>query len=701
MANYFLETQSHEWILSNKMGGYAIGTGNLVPQRKYHCLLTKSNEQFERVSLINTIEEEIEWRGESFNMDSNHYNNCIFPEGFLHLVKSWLRPYPIFLFSSVPHNDDILIKKEIMMDEFSNILLVKYTNLSSHKLHFKIRPKFTLRNHHQLNEPGTWDHENELTDIWKVHEDQYFKVCRQMNGADAFGWFQHGQIYHDRRIYRNNFYPWEIMKGYPGVEDLLTCFFINFELKPNESNYVLFSDSYFDSPNNVVVRIEKRYKKYPMPVDMPYKRQISKSKDPLLEADQEEDILSTLDYNDNILFDHASYMKILELAVSDFVANDNIVAGFPWFGAWGRDTMIALEGVLKLPKGAETAWVILKRYALLIKDGLIPNMITESGQMGNYTSLDATLWFVIRLFETCDILCQNQKTTQKQKMIYWKEVIDITEKVLNELIYKTHYDYRVREDGLIEMMHSFASATWMDAKVNNIPVTPRDGAPVEINALFYNALCFYLLMIERYNNIVPESKFYITSMEYIELKEKVKDSFHKFWIGDYLADRLYHDEPIMEYRPNAIIATSLPYCPLSVDKIQQVYECAHVELFTPYGLRTLSPRDPKFKKKYFGDQLQRDKSYHQGTVWAWLLLPFVKTWLKAYPYKSKNESINHISYLIEKFRNGFMRGHIASIAEVWDGDKPHFPKGAPCQAWSVTGIYVVEKILEEMEEHLA
>ena len=151
MANYFLETQSHEWILSNKSGAYALGTGNLVPQRKYSSLLTKSDAQFKRFNLVASLEEMVEWRSNTFFLDSNHYSNCIYPEGFLHLVKSWLRPYPVFLFSSVPHNDDVLIKKSIMMDDESNSVLIKYQNLSMGKLKFKVRPKYALRNHHFLN----------------------------------------------------------------------------------------------------------------------------------------------------------------------------------------------------------------------------------------------------------------------------------------------------------------------------------------------------------------------------------------------------------------------------------------------------------------------------------------------------------------------------------------------------------------------
>lgn len=699
MANYFLETQSHEWILSNKKGAYALGTGNLVPQRKYHTLLTSSDENLDRNSLVSTIEEMVEWRGESFFMDSNHYNNCIYPEGFLHLVKSWLRPYPIFLFSSLPHNSDILIKKEILMDEITNSVLVKYTNISAHKLHFKLKPKFTLRNHHYLNQAGAWDMGDIESEIWNNEDLNYFKAKRISNQIEAFGWIQHGNVSCSHAIYRNQYYPWEAMRGYQGVEDLLSLFEINFDLKTNESNFLIFSDTDIENPNVVVSRIEKRYKKYPIPYDVPLKRKVTvKSSDNSLEMDNPE-ILHNLDYDDNNLFDYEGYIKILELSLADFITDNDIIAGFPWFGAWGRDTMICLEGVIKLPKGPETAWEILKHYASKKVNGLIPNMCNESGQVGNYTSIDATLWFIIRLYETVEQL--NKKGNQKQKTEYWKEIIDITEDTLNNIISVRNDNYQVTEEGLLELNYNFSSATWMDAKYSDTPITPRDGAPVEINALFYNVLCYYELMIEQYNNVAPESKFYICNNAFINVKENLKDAFSKFWINDYLADRIYHGQPIKEYRPNAIIATSLPFTPLSVDKLQQVYECAHIELFTPYGLRTLSPRDSKFKKKYIGDEAQRDKAYHQGTAWAWLLLPFIKTWMRAYANKSPLEAKNHISYVIEKFRNGYMKGHIASIAEVWDGEKPHFPKGTPAQAWSVSALYVIENILKDLEGHIS
>lgn len=690
MANYFLETQSHEWILSNINGAYALGTGNLVPQRKYHSLLTQSNKNFDRFNLLASMEEMIEWRGESFFLDSNHYNSCIYPEGFLHLVKSWLRPYPVFLYSALPHNDDILIKKEILMDETTNSILIKYTNLSSHRLHFKLRPKLAMRNHHHLNQAGTWDGAHDQSKLWKENDFTFFNYKRLSNQLELFAFIQFGDVSQDKIIYRNQYYPWEAMRGYPGVEDLLSAYLLDFDLKCNETNYLIFSDQAILAPEELITRIEKRYKKYPTPNDIPQKRKSCA----ITEDEKTHSILSSLDYDDNEMFDYKNYMKILELSLNDFIANNDIVAGFPWFGAWGRDTMIVLEALIKMPKGAEIAWEILKKYASQIKDGLIPNMCSESGQSGNYQSIDASLWFIIRLYECAMEL--NKKGNQKQKLAIIKEIMDLSESILNQIIFKVNKGFKIREDALIELNLTFASATWMDAKVMDNPVTPRDGAPVEINALLYNALCYYELMIEKHNDIAPESKFFFINDDLKEHKEKMKVSFSKFWMGDYLADRIYHDELIKEYRPNAIIAASLPFTPLSIDKLQQIYECAHIELFTPYGLRSLSPRDYKFKKKYIGDVAQRDKAYHQGTVWAFLLLPFVKTWIKAFPQKSKDESISHISYLIEKFRNGYMKGHIASIAEVWDGDKPHFPKGTPAQAWSVSSLYLIENILADL-----
>ena len=718
MADYFMETQAHEWLLTAQNGAYALGTGNLLNQRKYNGLLVKSDRNFNRFLLVSTIEEKIQWRGDDFFINNSSYSNCIYPEGFLHMVKSWLRPYPVFLYSSVPHNQDILIKKEILMDETSSTVLIKYTNLSAHTLHFKIKPKFAMRNHHYLNEPGTFDRVHVHADF-KSSDDSintFFSVQRTDNNVVVYGWLQHGQPHHECNIYRNVFYPWEAYRGYPATEDLISPLSFEFDLKTNESNYLLFSDENLLHNNHsslvgavsdnsqlqnavavFVDDIEKRYKKLPLPFDVPIKRKKNNQSDDI-------NIIDTIDKQDSVFFQHDEYMKILEQSMKDFLANNDIVAGFPWFGAWGRDTMISMEGLFNLNKGSELAFSILEKYGSSIRNGLIPNMCSESHQEANYISIDGTLWFVIRLYQVCKQLSESLKEPNKAKTSRWQYVIKTSEKIFESFLARSktsannsHKDFYFRTDGLLELSESFASATWMDAKVNDAPVTPRNGAPVEINALLFNAIYAYEKMIEEHNEISADRDSFMTNPAYLEIAASIKESFSKFWIGDFLADRLIGDEPVCEYRPNAIIATSLPFTDklLSLDKIQKIYETAHIELFTPYGVRTLSPKDHKYMKKYIGGCIDRDKAYHQGTVWAWLLLPLAKTYVFAFGYKPAKDIAEHLTFLVTKLRNGYMRGHIASVAEVWDGDKPHFPKGCPAQAWSVSAILVIENMIKE------
>jgi predicted glycogen debranching enzyme len=399
------------------------------------------------------------------------------------------------------------------------------------------------------------------------------------------------------------------------------------------------------------------------------------------------------------MFSDEDYMKILEFSMKDFIANNDIIAGFPWFGAWGRDTMIALEGVLRLEGGAIIAQKILGKYTAQIINGLIPNMCSESQQQANYNSIDGTLWFILRLYQVNLALNDAIKETNKVSSERWKNCIEVANSMLESIVLKPHNDFHMREDGLLSLNESFAWATWMDAKVHDKPVTPRNGAPIEVNALLYNALCAFEKMVEEHNSKVNTKQNIFTNQAFLEAKAKIKTSFDKFWIGDYLADRLLGDEQLKEYRPNAIVATSLPFTNqlLTLNKLQQIYETAHAELFTPYGIRSLSPKDSKFNKKYIGVVEERDKAYHQGTVWGWLTLPFVQTWLNAYPNKSAEEAINHISYIVSKLRNGYKRGHIASVAEVWDGDKPHFPKGCPAQAWSVSALFTIECMIRDLK----
>lgn len=669
-----METHHHEWILTNKLGAYALGTGNLINQRKYHGLLVASDKNFNRHHLVAGMEEKVEWRGEVIHMDSNNYSNCIYPEGFLHLVKPWLRPYPAFLYSALPHQNEILIFKEIMMDNESNTTLVKYGNLGKHLLHFNLHPKFTMCPHHEINAHGSLDYIDYHTQIDETGQGAAFSALRVNNGIKVFGHALKATVSHNRYVYYNVYYPWEVMSGYEGIGDQISLYQIDFDLAPAESNYILFSDQPISDPIEMIERIEARYSMLPKAIDYP------------MYADAEDNLLAKLDYEDNFLFDRKGYLKLLEFALQDFITEDDVVAGYPFYGPWGRDTMVVLNAMLHNSTSLDLVERILRKYSMHIKDGLIPNMLAESGREANYDSIDASLWYIILLWKL---------GKKKKNKKYWKDAYDLTARIIGALMEQTDKPYRVRKDGLIELDPSFAHGTWMDVRVDGKAVCPRWGAPVEINSLWFNALSAYEAICEAHNS--TGSTKINAKAEYLLLKDKVKDSFRKFWTGDFLADRLEGDKAIIEIRPNAIIALSLPWQPLPHDIMKQVLERTFKELYTFYGIRTLSPNDPRFRKKYYGTQRERDRAYYNGSVWAWLFGPFCGLYLKVYgAQKSETEIVKTIGDIIGVLRNSFMKGHIASVAEVWDGDTPHFPKGAPAQAWSVAALYNIETYLEKM-----
>jgi predicted glycogen debranching enzyme len=672
MNNYFMETHHHEWILTNKLGAYALGTGNLINQRKYHGLLIASDEYMNRRHLVSGIEEKVEWRGELIHLDSNNYSNCIYPEGFLHLVKPWLRPYPAFLYSALPHQNEILILKEIMMDEDSNTTLVKYTNLGQHLLHFEFHPKFSMCSHHDLNPHGSMDFEEFENSIETAEGGSAFSALRKKSGLRVFGAVGQGKVSHNRYVYYNVYYPWEVMSGYAGIGDQISLFQIDFELAPGQSNFILFSNKAIDDVSELYDRILSRYDKLPQPIDFPKPGQSN--------------ILESLDYDDNYLFSREQYLKILEFALSDFVTGNDVIAGYPYYGAWGRDTMVVVNALLRKDENLELVERILRKYSAHIRDGLIPNMLAETGREANYDSLDATLWYVIMLWKY---------GKRKNRKGFWAEAIKLAENILQNMSDDSEKHYQLREDALLELKPEFAHGSWMDVRIEGKAVTPRWGAPVEINSLWYNALCAYEAMCEAHNS--KGSKKHEPILRLLNLKHKVHQSFTKFEIEGFLADRLEGDKAISELRPNALIALSLPWSPVSLEKMKQVWECSFKELYTYYGLRTLSPRDSRFRKKYYGTQKERDLANHNGSVWAWLLGPFCGLYLKLYRNKKSDVEIaKDLSEFIAVFRKGFMRGHIASIAEVWDGDMPHFPKGAPAQAWSVAALYNIETFLESL-----
>jgi predicted glycogen debranching enzyme len=644
--------REREWILTNKKGGYAIGPENLLNYRKYHGLLIASSEEIKRVHLVASIEEMVSFEDKSFYLDSNHYPGVIYPEGYKHLILHFLRPFPTFIYSTHPPHEEIVILKSIKMHRYENFTVVQYKNAGKKPIKLSMRPKFTMRDHHTLHPPGYWDSAEYSCEI------DGKMASFEHNGIKVFVFSSKGNLSKSPIIYRNVTYPAEMMRGYDCVEDLISPFFIEVELNPDEEMFVAFSDEERELDEKIKETI-LRYKKYPLPYGHPEKKEFSLK-------------LSI----DRPLFKREEYMEILKLAMEDFIADDDLIAGFPWFSAWGRDTMISLPALQFIDGGKNIIKRILKKYLESMKDGLIPNFKGD-GKEG-YEAIDPVLWFGLRVLEFINLF---EKKEREDFLLALSQTI---EKFLKEPPLPFHID---PEDGLIEIHRGTNLAlTWMDAKVFGEPVTPRYGKPVEINALWFN-------LLKGYSRLKKDS----LSKEIKKLLPLVKKGMEKFYHEDGFADRIEDGNPVLELRPNYIIALSLPEVPYKRAQIEKGYKIAKEKLLTPYGLRSLSPDHPSFRSHYMGDQRMRDLAYHQGTVWVWLIYPMALVANKLYK-RNKRVLLSELNDLILRLRDEIENGRMASVPELYDGEDPKIPKGAPAQCWSVAALLSVEKMIEEIEK---
>jgi predicted glycogen debranching enzyme len=347
-----------------------------------------------------------------------------------------------------------------------------------------------------------------------------------------------------------------------------------------------------------------------------------------------------------------------------------VIAGYHWFTDWGRDTMISLEGLtLTTGRKQEAAW-ILRTFAYYIRDGLIPNLFPEGEREGLYHTADATLWFFHALDRYLEVT-QDRGTLQ----LLLPKLVDIAEHHLRGTRFSIAVD---ATDGLLRQGEEGYQLTWMDAKVDGWVVTPRRGKAVEINALWYNALCLLA-------NWLRAERSEEAAQPFAEHARRARESFNRrFWSEErgYLLDVVdgeHGDDPAL--RPNQIFAIALRHPVLEETRWPAVLEKVRAELLTPVGLRSLAPGHPDFKARYFGDLRARDAAYHQGTVWAWLIGPFIDAWLKVHP-GDLTGARHFLDGLIEHLDHGC----VGSISEVFDAEPPFTQRACIAQAWSVAEV---------------
>ncbi len=670
---YYNEVMHHEWVIANNRGGYSMGCGNFVNKRKYNGLLIAGGRNLKRTHIVQAQEIKVRWRSKEVYLDSNNYAECIYPDGYEHIVKTWFRPFPTVVYSSIPKSDEFVVVKEIKMHPTKNIVKVTFINCCSTAVELEIRPKFSLRDHHSVNHPEIWD--NTVT-VFMKGENSTASFNRLDTGITGYIAAPGAQIREEKIIFRNVFYPADSMRGYDAAESVISPCIINLSLQEGEEAYILYSDEPVENTEKISKEIEKRYAKSIYPKDHPKGCRPKYS-------------LGKISFTDENLFTVKKYPDILSDIFDTFLLKDDIVAGFPWFSAWGRDTMISMKALLYT--GNLTLYLkILDKYGKKLQKGILPNVFGEGGEGTNYNSIDAALWFAVRTGDVYPLI--KDEKIKSGLFGYLSEIIG--NYALNKIL-----PFFTDEDGLLEIKTGDDALTWMDAKVYNKPVTPRWGKPVEINALWYNALKIFESAAAEAGKKSFKLKYISFSLKDIKtLINKIERSSQKFVFNGHIADRIENNVPIDEFRPNVLIATSLPYKLWPEDAVRNSFRIAEEELLTPYGLRTLTPRNSSFKKKFIGNHTQLDMAYHQGTVWAWLLGPFVETFVFLNKKKLKKSEIrNAVDMYVDRLKQGILKGHISSVAEVWDGDNPHFPKGCPAQAWSIAALITAEHIFDKIE----
>ncbi|MFN3406689.1 MAG: amylo-alpha-1,6-glucosidase [Caldimicrobium sp.] len=636
MSHLYTSFTPYEWILTNKKGGYALGTAFLANVRKYHGLLIAGTSSSKRYHLLSCIEEKITFpSGLYYFLDTNFYPDALYPEGYKLIKEFYLRPFPSYYYFC-PKSRELFLRKSMQMSGEENAILITYENISSYPYKLNLRPKVTFRDHHTLSYANDWREFN-----LEINEKEAFLVKGDLA---LFLYLNNGIIKEEPIFYYQAYYPLEEIRGYPAKEDLFSPYLIEVELKPGDTLYLLFSDKVLLDPIKEIELIQDRYAKFSkfFSVNQPFK----------------EEALST----------------ILELILRDFIIKGDIIAGYPWFYCWGRDTFIGLPALFYLKEGKELSLEIFNTYIKRQKNGLIPNVVGTEEET-NYNSVDSTLWFLLRIFEYLQFY--KGKISKEVK----KKLLSPFEEFCYALIFNTNLPFYLdTEDGLIEIPDTTNKAlTWMDVVINGKPLTPRYGKPIEISFLWHNVLKFSL-------NYFSKSFFKKYKIEEYLAKQEV--SLKKYFGENLIADRIYRGEPIYEIRPNFVIALSLPYTPVSHEEIKKAIKLAQEELLTPYGLRSLSPRHPEFKRKYFGNQYQRDLAYHNGSVWVWLLYPYGRLLKKVL---SEEEYLNVLKKILYPFKELILSRKIGSIPELYDGENPYFPKGAPAQFWSVSALYLLEK----------
>ena len=611
-----------EWLETNGLGGYASSTIVGLNTRRYHGLLVAATKPpVGRMVLLSKLEETLVVDGRRYELSCNRYPGVIHPQGYQYQKEFRQDPFAIFVYEV----EGIELEKSIFLVQGENTAVIQYALLgNAGRCELEVRPLIAFRDYHATTHENSAINPRAAISPGTVEWEPYCDCPKLVLAHTA------AEVEPHNEWYRNFEYLMEQERGLDDREDLFSPAIFRFDLKSDSNPALIASTGRRDAGDVAALRAAEVAR-----------RGVIGNRAP----SQDEFVRTLCQAADQFLVKRGT--------------ESSVIAGYHWFSDWGRDTMISLPGLTLATGRHDAARGILLAFAESEDRGMLPNRFPDAGEPPEYNSVDAALWF----FEAVRCLAVRSddfEFVRRQLFGVMAEMIAWHER-------GTPYDIHVDDDGLLLAGGPGTQLTWMDARVGDRVVTPRHGKPVEIQALWYNALRIMQALAERFDR---EQQ----SAHYQELADRALASFAPlFWneAAGCLFDVVNEDGRDAAIRPNQIFAISLPHRLLPVDRARSVVNVVQRDLLTPYGLRTLAPSDPRYIGRYQGDPASRDRAYHQGTVWPWLLGPF----LDAYLYVNGDDPAARVRAMewTKELRRFSADEGVGQIPEVFDGDAPHRP----------------------------
>lgn len=653
--SHFNEVITKEWLITNGLGGYSSSTIPSINTRKYHGLLVAAlNPPGERTICFSKLDEDIIVNKTTYRLGSNEFRNVMFPDGYKFIENFSIGPYPTYKYNC----GNVTLSKTVFLPQNKNAVIIHYnlSNRNSSDALIRLYPLLTCRHYHKII-----DRKRTSLKFTQKSNRQEFQVnferpqvtifCRSTDGE-----FKPGVNWVERLHYRE-----EASRGEADFDDLFQPGYFELQAQAQmEKEFAITCAVNHDSQDAraVLYSLGSTINE----LNVAYAKELQ-HKFGLLDGF----------YHDHQEVQISDWLNWILLAAESFVVQNDesrkaVIAGYHWFESWGRDTFISLPGLLLVTGRFSEAKDILQNFMRYFKDGMIPNFVSDKTGVPAYNTVDGTLWYV-------NAVLQYLKYTGDFEFVkkqLWKNLQAIVENHQKG----TLFGIRLDDDGLL--MHG-PKLTWMDAAVEDEMVTPRAGKAVEIQALWYNTLRTMEFLADEFGESMLAEK-------YSAMANQTRKSFtEKFWnpAHECLFDVVEDEDVDASARPNQIFAVSLDYTVLDKDKSVKLVDLVSRELATPYGLRTLSLDDPKFVGKCVGDRRSRDFAYHNGTIWPWLLGPYITAYLKVNDYTSKSRKYIFEDFLLPFFTVGIQHGGLGTISENYDCDAPYIPRGCVAQAWSV------------------